>query len=188
MNIRTLAALAACLFLFLSSGCVEDRAEAEKRILAHDPSFRKVVDKRNSLREELARQKALLSKKRQDIADQVTVLRAKKDQAKKEYAASVEKIKRQLQPEKRQLERDLMEQERLYRKLKMELGENNRDIEEIGSLIKKKDQLTLTQEEIRTWNDRLASLIKKKDETYSEKQKTEEEIEVTKLKIKVINP
>ena len=61
----------------------------------------------------------------------------------------------------------------------------DRDIDEINSLIKKKESLSLTQEEMRIWNERRASFIDNKESVNLEKSKLKEEIEITKLKIKV---
>ncbi|MEA3489989.1 MAG: hypothetical protein U9R44_06610 [Candidatus Omnitrophota bacterium] len=182
-------AIVSLLFLCLSSGgCLKERSEMEKEILAHDPFFKKTLDKRNSLRGQLDSRKSALVKNEQEIAAQITALREKKAQAKRVYAVSVERIKRQIDPEKRELERNLMELKRNYDLKKVELRNVNRDIEEIEALIRKKDKLTLTQEEVRTWNERLASLIRKKEIIISEKDKLRKETEITKLKLKVLKP
>ena len=180
--------MAALLMPSLSlQGCMKDQAELEKRILAHDPSFRKILDKRNSLRDQLNTRKTDLLRKQRDIDSRISALKQEKVNAEKNYSAQADKIKRQILPEKRQLERDLLDMRREYKTNKVKLANVNKDIKEINDLIRKKDDLALTREEIRTWNDRLASLIKDKETAASEKNKVQKEIEVTKMKIKVLN-
>ena len=114
-------------------------------------------------------------------------LKEKKVRSGQEYAAKAEQIKRQLHPEQRNLKRDLIEMQRCYGQKSEEVRHTERDIREINVLIKKKDKLALTQAEIQTWNDRLASLVKKWEMLSSEREKLRTEIGVTKMKIKVLN-
>jgi chromosome segregation ATPase len=186
LHIKITTGLLACLLCLAFQGCVKDRSELEKKIVAHDPSFQKSLDNRNSLREQLDSQKAIFLGKEKEANDQISALKQGKINARKEYLAQSEKIKRQLQPEKRQLQRDLMDIKRQYKHKEQEIRDINKDINEISALIKKKDALALTQGEIRTWNERLSSLIEKKEVINAEKGKLEEEIEITKLKIKVL--
>ncbi len=186
LRTRIITGLAACLLCLAFQGCLEDRAELEKRILAHDPSFQKTLDSRDSLREQLDSQKAIFLRRESEANSLIKALKQKKIDAKKEYSAQVEKIRRQIQPEKRQLRRSLIDIKRQYKCKEQEIGHIDKDINEITALIKKKDALALTQDEIRTWNERLSSLIKKKNEISAEKDKLGKEIEITKLKIKVL--
>jgi chromosome segregation ATPase len=174
------------LVLFSAAGCQKDQGEAEKKVIAYDPSFQKTIDNRNSLRRELVTQRAAFSRKSQQIDSQIDALKEQKAQAKKEYIASVDKIKRQIHPAKRQLQRDLMELERKYRRKSAEVKDLEKDINEISDLIEKKDELALTQEEIQTWNERLTNLNQKKDELSAERKKIQTEIEITKLKDRVL--
>ena len=48
------------------------------------------------------------------------------------------------------------------------------------------DSGVLTQEEIQTWNERLATLIEKKENLSVEREKIQSDIEVTKLKDRVL--
>lgn len=168
------------------AGCRKDLGESEKKVVAYDPSFQKTLDNRNSLRRELETQRAVFARKTQQIDNQIGALKEQKAEAKKEYIASVDKIKRQIHPAKRQLQRDLMELERKYRRKSAEVKDLEKDINEINGLIEKKDELALTQEEIQTWNERLTNLIQKKEELSAERKKIQTEIEVTKLKDRVL--
>ncbi len=175
------------LALFLCcSGCMKDRAELEKRILSYDPSFKATIEKRDSLRKELGGQQAIFLKNVQEIDGSISALKERKVQVRKEYSSQIDRIRRQMQPDKRQLERELMERERQYRSKKDDLRNIKRDIKEITALMDKKDKLAFTQEEIRTWGDRLSYLIEKKEIVNGEIDKLKDEIEITKLKIAVI--
>jgi chromosome segregation ATPase len=176
------------LFLCLSGqGCGEGRLEAEKKILANDPSFQKVIDKRNALQEQLDLQKTAFLKRKEKINEKIKSLKEERKQAKREYSLKVEKIKRQVYPEKRRLQRDLMEIERHYKWKKDELREIEKDIKEISALMEEKDKLNLTREEIKTWNGKLDSLAKKKEMVTSERNKLQTEVKITKMKIEVLD-
>ena len=108
-------------------------------------------------------------------------------QLKKEYLSSVEKIKRQIQPEKRRLQRELIDMKTRSRQTQILVRDIDRDIKEINALLEKKDVLDLTQEEIQTWEQRLAALIKKREVLSSEKVKLTQDIEAAKMKDKVLN-
>ncbi len=184
---RTLLIVLVLITSFLCQGCVKDRAEMEKEILGHDPSFQKDLDKRNTVQKEIASLEAAYRQTCMKIDEEITALKEKKTQVKNEYLTSLDKLKRQVNPEVRELQRNLLDMQRDHKRQKEELGDIDRDIKEINSLINKKDQLVLTQEEVKTWNERLASLAEKKSAADSEIERLAKEIEITKLKIKVLS-
>ena len=186
LSLKLLRLLLVSLFCFLPAGCKKDQADTEKRIVAYDPSFQKVLDIRNSLQQQLSTQRAAFLRKVRQIDSQINALKEEKSQAKKEYISSVEKIKRQIHPSKRQLQRDLMDLQRQHKRKSAEIKDLEKDINEISGLIKKKDELALTGEEIQTWNERLATLIGKKEELVVGREKIRSDIEMTKLKDKVL--
>ncbi len=173
------------LVLFLQ-GCGDRGVDIEKKVLAFDPSFQNAINVRNSLAEEISARQISYNEKEADFVERINVLNAKKETAKREYFASVEEIKRRLDPRKRSLRQELIDIERRYRNQKTELEYIDRDIKEISALIDKKDRLILTPEEIRSWNERLAVLIDKRSDITSKKEELKQEIEITKLKIKVL--
>ena len=171
--------------LFFQGCSPLNTAETEKKIVKYDPSFQKLLNKRNSLQCELEQKKTIFREKKQKINDKIKVMREEKLQLEKEQLSLEEQITRQIQPEKRELQKSLIEMSYQY-KQKAELGRSiDRDIDEINSLIKKKESLSLTQDEMRIWNERMSSLIENKESVNLEKSKLKEEIEITKLKIKV---
>ena len=186
MYFKITAVLSVSFLCLFSQGCGKDQARLEKRVLAHDPSFQETLDRRNSLREELDSQAKVFHRKTKEIKSQIDALARKKTRVKREYSSSVEKIKQQIHPERKRLQKDLLDAQRRYEQKKQEIRDVRGDIKEISALIKKKDVLALTQEEMRTWNDRLSSLMEKKEALNSEKDKLRTEIEITKLKRSVL--
>ena len=176
--------IAAC---FSSGGCNEDAAEIEKKIIAHDPSFQKILDKRDAMIEELSAKKAGYLNKRIQIDEEIETLKEEKSMLRTDYAEEIQRTKRRLNPEKRTLERELLEAERDYKRTKEEISIINSDIKEISELIGKKDKRSLTQEEMKTWNDRLGTLIGNKEAVTAEKNKLEADIATTKMKLKVLS-
>lgn len=177
------------LLLFISlmfQGCGRGGPEVDKVILSYDPSFGQTIEKRNNLRLEIETKRVEFLKK--DAAAEMAIedLKNRRVKLKREYEQKEEKIKHQLDPEKRQLERDVKILEREVKLKNEEIQVAERDIKEINSLIKKKEVLSLTPEEIRTWNSRISVLVKKKDKVTAEGNKLKEELEITKLKIKVL--
>ncbi|MFH1305284.1 MAG: hypothetical protein ABIH74_02635 [Candidatus Omnitrophota bacterium] len=183
LRMGVLSALAVGL---LSQGCSEDRAALEKKILAHDSSFQRIVDKRDSLQQELASQEEAFSKRQQETSQAVEALKDRQRQEKKEHAVEMKATKRKLWPEKKRLEMDLLDMERRYKRVKENIRDIGRDIDEINTLMEKKNKLVLTPEEIQAWNERLNSLIKDEGDMVSEKDKLQTDISMTKLKIKVL--
>jgi len=172
--------------LLLSQGCTEDRSELEKKILTNDPSFQETIDKRNALQQELDSHKVKFLQKKQEVDTRIIALKEEQKQLEKEYSSFAEKTRRQLYPEKNALEEKLADTILQYNGKKVEIRGTDRDIREINALIKKKDSLSMTQQEMKTWNDRLLSLMKKRETYNSEKNKLQEDIKITKLKIKVL--
>ncbi|MFQ5952752.1 MAG: hypothetical protein ACE5JK_05030 [Candidatus Omnitrophota bacterium] len=173
--------------ILVQQGCAPKLEETEEKILAHDPSFQSYIDKRNSIQEKLDKQKDAFLQNKLDIAIEIKSLKRKVAQLNEEYVASVGETKRLVAPEKRHLRQDLLEMKRQYALKKNELSTIERDISEVDSLIKRKDKLALTQEEMHSWNERLASLTERKGKIESEKDKLDKEIEITRLKIKVMS-
>ena len=183
---RIVPVLLSAAFLMLPlQGCVKDTSEEEKEILAYDASFKKTIDTRDSLRKQLDEAKTSYLNKIASIDLQINGLKEQKEKAKIYYSTSVEEIKRQVQPVRRRLERELIDFKRQYKIKSEEAANAEDDIREITALTEKKDKLSLTQEEIKTWNDRLAALIEKKEKLSAEKEELAEEIRILKLKLKV---
>lgn len=176
----------AILLCVAAQGCVKDIGEAEKKVAAYDPSFQKTLDNRDALRRQLESIRAEYLRNTDQIDSQMDALQERKAQVKRDYTAAAEQVKKQIDPEKRQLQRDLMEFQRQHKIKAIELENVERDIKEITALINKKEELDLTQEEIKTWNDRLASLMQKKEKLSSEKDRIRQDIDITKLKDKVL--
>jgi len=183
---RTKIILFLFLCVFLLQGCLVNKEEAEKEILSYDSSFQKEIQRRNGLQEELNSARDSYSQEVDSIEEQKRALKEKKDQLKREFDTSVDEIKRQIEPARRDLQHDLAKLERDHKIRKSELKEIRKDIEEIDALIDKKEKLILTQEEIRTWNDRRSALVEKQALLNAEAGKLAEEIRITKLKIKVL--
>ena len=174
------------LFCLMFHGCVKDTAELEKKILVQDPSFQKALDNRNALRKEIRTPRTTYLREKRTIDSQIAALKEKKAAAGKEYSSSLERIKRQIHPMRRQLERDLLDMQRQYGRKKQAIRDIDRDINEINSLIKKKDDLDLTQEEVRTWNERLSALIEKKEALNLSAEQLQTSIETAKMKLDVL--
>ena len=75
---------------------------------------------------------------------------------------------------------------RRLKQKQIELSDIRGNIGEIDSLINKKERLSLTREEIRVWGERLSSLNEKSVAVEKEIDKLKKEIEITGLKIKVL--
>ena len=185
--LRAMAAAAVLsLAAFFLSGCIQDRAQTEKKILAHDPSFGTVLQKRDLLSAELGSLRAAFVKVRNTIDAQIAALRDKRARARREYEASAEKIKLQFQPELRKVERETIEAQRRYDQKSIELREVERGAREVSYLMKKKDKLILTEEEMKTWNERMADLSGKKKIILEEMARIKEELRIDKMKLRVM--
>jgi chromosome segregation ATPase len=171
--------------LFLG-GCSLDKGAAEKKVLSYDPSFMSVLKKRDLHNAELNGLKAAFIKVSDAIDAQIEALRDKKSRARREYDASAEKIRLEFQPEVRKVEKELNDAQRRYELKNSELRDIERDANEVNYLMKKKDKLILTDEETKTWNDRLSDLTGKKGSISSEMGKLREEINILKMKLKVM--
>ena len=169
-------------------GCVDNRAEMEKKILAADPSFQQKLEERNLLRKELDTSRAIFMKSCAEVDAKITALRENKSQTRQEYSMVVDKIKRQVQPEKRRLEEELVDVKHQCEIRKIAIKSVEKDIEEITALINRRDTLAMSQEEIRTWNERLATLVNKKEKLLAEVTEIQNKTDVTKLKIRVLEP
>lgn len=186
MRYRAILITLLAAFVFASSGCKKDRAEDESRILAHDPTFKTELAKRNALRQEMIDQKQAYMKLCRENDFKIAALKKQKKQAKNNYQATVEKIKVQINPYKRQLRQEYLDKQREYKRKKSEIADILKDTKEITALMDKKDRLVLTQEEVKTWNDRLSSLIARKAQLEEDTKQLKKDIEIMKLKIKVM--
>ncbi|MCK4852214.1 MAG: hypothetical protein KAS86_03780, partial [Candidatus Omnitrophica bacterium] len=119
----------------------------------------------------------------QGIDDRIAALKKKSSEIRSEYLDSIEKIKRQIYPRKRGLQQELEEARRRMEQKQIELRDIRKNIDEINSLINKKERLSLTGEEIRVWGERLASLAGRNGAVEKEIDKLKKEIEITGLKM-----
>lgn len=177
----------AVLFLSLfSQGCTQDRAVVDKKIIAHDPSFAKVLEERNVLEKKLFAQKTIFLKEKAQIDNTINSLRQEKLELKGEYSEQVERVRQQLDSTRLILRESLARFRQVYRVKKQEISDINDDIKEVNGLVSKKDKLSLTQEEMQTWNTRFSSLIERREKAFTEKNNIEKEIEITKLKMEAL--
>jgi hypothetical protein len=174
---------AACMFV---SGCTSDQEASEKKILAHDPAFRSVLDTRDAMMKELDVRQAEFQRAVLGIDNQIAGLKDKKRQITGTHAVQTDKIKKRLDPEKRRMEKSLTDMRQVVERMNVEIRDLDGDIKEIQALIDKKDKLSLTQEEMGTWSDRMVSLIERKAETAKKRDRVKLEIEITELKINAI--
>jgi hypothetical protein len=172
--------------LFLTQGCKEDLGEIENSVLSFDPSFRKVLNQRDRLQEDLSSNKAAYFKEIESIEGQMGILKERKIKAKLEHKDRDEEIKRQIQPEARRLKQEVLDKKREYKRKKNILDEVNRDIKDVSGLIDKKDTLVLTSEEVESWNKRLFTLDERKKEVEEEIVQLQRDIEISGLKLKVL--
>lgn len=175
--------LAASLFL---SGCERDKVDVEKKVIEADPAFKETIEKRNLLRKHLASEKASYLSQERKINGQISKLKEEKRKIRKEFLLQSEKAKKQVDLKIRELKTVLVDVERKYKRKKEDVRNIERDIKEIQMLIKKEGDLALSPEEMQTWNDRLASFVEKKEKAVLERNKLESEVEITRLKIKVL--
>ena len=61
-----------------------------------------------------------------------------------------------------------------------------RGAREVSYLMKKKDKLILTEEEMKTWNERMADLSGKKKIILEEMARIKEELRIDKMKLRVM--
>ncbi|MFH1846897.1 MAG: hypothetical protein ABH869_05015 [Candidatus Omnitrophota bacterium] len=174
--------------LFAAGGCrTEDLTETEKKVLEKDPHFRKVLDKRNDIREKTDTETALFLEKKKKVQDEIKVLEEEKQRLESEYKLTARVLKKQLQPEKDQLRCELLEKKQEYNEKQRNIRNISSDINEIDKLLKKKGALELSKEEIRSWNERLSALVSQKKDAEFEKDKIKKEMEIFKGKLKLIN-
>lgn len=174
------------LFSLFSYGCSQDMKETENEIIKFDPTFKENLEKRNTLRKMISEQESLYSGKKSKIEEQIRLLRAKDGELSRQNALVIGNIRQQIEPERRQLQRAIIETKRDYDRVMASLAQINKDIREINKLVKKKDDLSLTQEELSTWNDRLSTLMKRRTLKESERIDLQRKISVTKMKLKVM--
>ncbi|MDD4957217.1 MAG: hypothetical protein PHQ61_06190 [Candidatus Omnitrophica bacterium] len=170
----------------MTAGCSPSGAELDKKVLGYDPGFKTQIEKRDSIRREISSYKNVRNKKVSEINNAIAVLKEKKASAEKEYLAQSETARRKIQPDIRQLEKELMEARSGYRIKDLELNDIMKDIKEIEALLGKKENLSLTQSELQTWNDRLADLMKKKENTLEGMDALKKDVEMLRLKIKAL--
>ncbi|MCK5450867.1 MAG: hypothetical protein KAI70_03790 [Candidatus Omnitrophica bacterium] len=170
----------------VTQGCLRSSSEIETIILEHDPDFKETLNKKDHLLTQLDSKRSAFLKKKAEINENIVSLKNDKVRLDKNYSREKQEIKRLIQPDRRKLERELIDAERSHKNSLAELGNINRDIKEISALVQKKDKLLLTSEEIRTWKDKLSSLTIKKEGVEKSKDEIRKQIEIIKLKLKVV--
>ncbi len=178
------------LVMFISvfvQGCAENRAEIEKMVVAQDPSFQGMIEKMNSIRERINLDKQVFLQKKNEIEGRIQVLREEKKKLQMAYSAAIDRLKRQVHPEKMVLEKDLADLEVKYNIAKEALAHVEREIKDVKQLMDKKENIEMSREEMNAWKDRLGYLLKDKEGKILERDGLKRAVEVTKYKIKLLN-
>lgn len=178
----------ACLFLalLLLSGCRGDVLELEKKVLERDPSFQSVIDEKDAMSKELDETKKDYFKKKHGMEGQIAAIRQELEKTRGEYASRVERIKKKLDPE-------ITEMKNGVKILKLEVTVRNaelrgveKSIKEIKELVQKGQSLEMTQEEMRMWNERMTSLLNKREAIVKDRDKTVADIETSEFKVRIL--
>lgn len=192
-NLKMIAGVGLVFLAVLLAGCAEDHIAAEKEILAHDSSFQRSIDHRDSIQKELDSRRTSYIQKKKSIKNEIESLKEGiKDlnegetKVKAEYFDSLEKIKQRIYPMIRSLKQNLTDMQRLVKRKQIEMRDIDRDIGEIKALVKKKERLSISAEEIQTWNKRFSSLVERKGLIEKEVDRIKKDIWITRLKIKVL--
>jgi len=172
--------------VLIFSGCVENNAESIKKVLTYDPSFQKLLDKKNDIQAKLSSSKADRNEKQRAIEGQIAVLKDKRSGVKADYLSSAVQLKKQIDPDRRNLYQQLLDAKNRLNDKNAELADAEKDMAEIDALVKKKDRLELTREEMQVWNKRITFLTRKKEVIVKEITDLKKDIDITKLKIKVL--
>ena len=172
---------------FLFTGCSGNNAETIKEILVEDPSFQKALDERNDIHKKLSAAKTEYDKKQADLEKEITVIQGKKAGIKVEYLSTVSQVRKKLDSEKRRLRQELADKEEQLKMKNLEMADIDRDANEIDALVKKKDRLELTGEEMKVWNKRLLALARRRVDTGKEIAGLNKKIHIIKLEIKVLD-
>lgn len=185
-NIRIIFNIEVLFLCVTLQACLRNTEEMKKEILTYDSSFNETLILRDSLQKEMNLKRTDFANKDNEFNREIAQIKSQKSAEKKKYISSAEEIKKRLIPEKKKVMENLLKLQEAYDGQRKKLKGMMKDIEEINSLLCKKDTLGLANGEMRTWNARLASLIEKKASLISENDKVKKEIEITKLKIKVL--
>jgi len=174
------------LVLLILSGCGEDVSELEKKVLERDPSFQTVIDARIALSTELEETKKAYSKKKCSSEAQIYAIKKELEKSRGEYVAKMARAKKKLDPEITALKNDIKRMKLAVTVKNSELRLIEKSIKEIKELVQKGQDLEMTQEEMRMWNERMTSLLKKREDAVREKDKMIFDVKTDELKIRII--
>jgi len=176
---------AALLIAGTLTGCFQDRAKIEKSILEQDPNFQKMLDSRNFLQEGIESRYKVYQDKTKEIDAQIQMLKERKAQVRAIYLEFIAKLKRQFDAERKLLQQTLAEYRRQLTVKREEVRSVDKDIKEVSGIVRKKEKLELTREEVQVWQNKLSSLLERKSVLEREAGTIGRNIRITELKIKV---
>ncbi len=167
-------------------GCRADIAEMEKKVLERDPSFREVIDARESMTRELEKARMEYNEKKRRLEGKIFSLRQELQRSRGEHADRVERIKRRFDPDITALENEIRGMRRRLSVRNAEIRALDKSIREIKDLVERGRNLEMTQEEMRLWNERMTSLVREREEAIRERDAISEDIETSGLKVRIM--
>ena len=164
-----------------------DRQQAKTTVLDEDPSFADVLHERDRINTQIKKANNVLKVKKKEMEKAVS-------QLKKEYAKEDKKIGVETKNLKNELNKYVTEMKLKTNGLSQELKTKKRflksteaTIKEANKLLSEDSQAQLSSDEEMKWKDKLIELNAQKDDVTRQIEKLNSEINIEKLKLKLLN-
>ena len=176
-------------FVFLSLSCNPffDRKQAKATVLNEDPSFVSVLNEKDRINTQIKKANDILKVKKKEMNTSVNRL-------KKEYAKEDKKISVETKNLKNELNKYVSEIKLKTNSLSQELKTKKRflrstesTIKEANKLLSEDSQAQLSSDEETKWKDKLLELNNQKEDVARQIEKLNSEINIEKLKLKLLN-
>lgn len=174
------------LFICLTSGCSVVSDEKKEKVLEQDPHFRQLLEEKKRTDAEIAALKKALKERRAVINSKIDILKKGFRKESEKVASDIKRLESRFDSEK-----DIIAKEIELVKQDMDSKQHaiknaDKTINELNGLITKEGKLDISQEEVNRWRQRIRSLEEEKKATGKELRKTEKELGLLQIKLKLL--
>jgi paraquat-inducible protein B len=187
--LKLLALIIICCFVFSSLNCNPffDRKQAQTTVLNEDPSFVNILKARDKINAQIKKAEDVLKIKKKEMDKAVA-------QLKKDYAKEDKKISVEIKNLENELNEYVVAIKLRTNSLSQELKTKKRflrstetTIKEVNKLLSEDSQAQLSSDEETKWHDKLQELNSQKEDVVRQIEKLNNEINIEKLKLKLLN-
>ena len=172
--------------LICLTGCGRVSENTLNDVLEKDPSFKRILEAKKRIKTKILSTKNDFNEEKDITIEKVRALNEGLRDKKNNLRTQIASLKQELEPKILALRAKLVEKYSEYKSRAKDLNDSLSKLKNIGKLLEKKSELSLSGDEVSIWNKRVGNLEKKINFLRGELDKLRSQTRLLKTEIKIL--